>query len=1845
MITDEQRNSLLQQYKDRGIIKKEIRSYEVSLWSLQDEFITVLKWSDAEQIGRIENPKMTLNIDGTQKLSFSIPMYYRQNGKLIENPNWYTVQTEKLLVGLRKLKVIFNKGEEYNAITEEERSAIRSSNVFEFVITNVTESHENDIPTCNIDAEGLAFQELGKIGYKISLSLDDFEEVYRQWYEYGYWLNSKNMLYSDFDKHIIVSQLPSDNIDENAIYLLAINTKYYDLYIYDNDVLSLKKVGSANRYQPIADVKYWCENDCGLELLPYNDSSISFRTWYYDIRMDWSAYDDGLHRLSGEVYEDPYITNWDENLKATGFSELEPKARIIEIENSNLYNITQTIAEQFGIYCRYEYKYNENYQIIGRVIVFYNNFMQEREAISFIYPYSASKTERVIESSDITTKLYVLSADNDSILDGQSTIMDVPANRSQEDYILNFDYLKEIDAITKEQYNAIEVYEKEMRQLNKELSELQRKQIMYENKKIDLEAKKTVYENSIKLAAEEIYYNQEQLDKLDERDGTQDGLVTLSGADCDPCLILTDVNNKKYITPKSENKGIIETTVHIYKTMNLDGTLSNEIQNFNFSYDEYNNLTRINILTNDSGIVYVTYSYQPKLYFDNVIQAISERQAKDTEDLAKINTELGPKDKNAPEYSTGIYGKYNKVLYDIQIKRTEKQQKITDFERLMGPALREGYWQPDNYSDYGDFYNESSTIISEAEAALADEQDVIISWDPTLFDSEDSLYYQMGIEQDYKFYPCVDLTSVFYNISTQRVEIPEDLDKYSVVWYSATTNDEYNWNSVKDLTIFGVGSKALIRFLKVWDDDNIIYKPVLMLTGAKTFSPTQLKKMICYDSSENRPRIEKYSVNVEEGTLVVSHEDIHYINNNQWLCYTTSYLETDASWPEELVDKYVFVNGIANERTVYPRIRIPFLSLKTDTTSLAIQYGNHLLAQFEDYYINTRDDYSNEDYHTNYYITIKPEALIKYGYSTSKKVTVYYTLSNANVAIYLDALKISKENAYPKVSYNLSANILDISLANKLYNKLARIVMINDTDLKFENVFGYISSLNLDLDKPWQDTIEVKNYTSKFEDLFSTIVAQTENIKQNEQKIASLLGGKLTLSEEGLEQTLNSSKKFIWDYLDSHFEGSEAVDKKLNAIFTEAGNILSQSNKRLNQLNNLTIENQEILSNFAQQAANKMAVQVFRSPNRPIDFKVGDIWIQTDSNNAIIGTYVATANSSDIDGNATNTSGFVRTYDGTLASIEGAAIKVDAEDGIIDLSAQNEINIKSGGNVYIAADDNVTILGDKMVSIGGTEINICTVQKQKLNPRTGLFEAVLDENNNPISVAPKGINLINGAYSFENGHYSGTAAHIIMKPEQMTIGAAEMQFESTGVLNFISSDTASVAALHISTEDGIWMGTNKGIRLYSSDSIIPLNPDGTLSSTASFSGASVELNSEHLILGYASITANGVSDAIFLDDTGILMATGSQIDSTTSVEENLDITGLSTGLIGAKFTQNSIGFATYSNNNVNAVLMDDAGITLGSGNVDITLPTTGNNGINLRATSASYVRIAASGIDIGSQSDIYINTKNLKLQTNATNTGNNLGTTLFAIGKDVSSITAGTSISSTLSNVNLLLNNNGLYIDGNSNIKMTVGSSLTFATSSNTSAFILDSSGASIKAGTIQLSSNNSNFIINNTGLFFNAKTNASDTSIELQITKDGTTIHSGTFGPWTLDQSGFKSADGTMGWTKTNTTNSMAFWIKHGSKTVFYYQNGKVYIRDLVLYNQPTYEYTSFGETSAGSIPSGGSSSGDGGSAPSTPTTSYNYNNIYTHSVYINGVYQGEEAHESKIYDGWTCKCGYKRS
>ena len=91
------------------MISGERRNYEVSIWTLQDSFITVLKPANLEYKGQIQNPEYNFKDDGTMTFSFQIPMYLNIDGVRKENPIWCNVINGTLIADLRKVKLIFDK--------------------------------------------------------------------------------------------------------------------------------------------------------------------------------------------------------------------------------------------------------------------------------------------------------------------------------------------------------------------------------------------------------------------------------------------------------------------------------------------------------------------------------------------------------------------------------------------------------------------------------------------------------------------------------------------------------------------------------------------------------------------------------------------------------------------------------------------------------------------------------------------------------------------------------------------------------------------------------------------------------------------------------------------------------------------------------------------------------------------------------------------------------------------------------------------------------------------------------------------------------------------------------------------------------------------------------------------------------------------------------------------------------------------------------------------------------------------------------------------------------------------------------------------------------------------------------------------------------------------------------------------------------------------------------------------------------------------------------------------------------------------------------------------------------
>jgi len=83
--------------------------------------------------------------------------------------------------------------------------------------------------------------------------------------------------------------------------------------------------------------------------------------------------------------------------------------------------------------------------------------------------------------------------------------------------------------------------------------------------------------------------------------------------------------------------------------------------------------------------IYATYKYKPSLYYENIKQSYEQRLYSDTvalidqkEKQGRLNTQIDNLDSL------------------VKIAADKKNTAISSFEHMMGAALRESYWQPED---------------------------------------------------------------------------------------------------------------------------------------------------------------------------------------------------------------------------------------------------------------------------------------------------------------------------------------------------------------------------------------------------------------------------------------------------------------------------------------------------------------------------------------------------------------------------------------------------------------------------------------------------------------------------------------------------------------------------------------------------------------------------------------------------------------------------------------------------------------------------------------------------------------------------------------------------------------------------------------------------------------------------------------------------------------------------------------------------------------------------------------------------------------------------------------------
>lgn len=1057
-----------------------LRNYEVSIWTLQDSFITILKHSTLENKGQLQYCKMNLKDDGTQELSFSLPMYIYDGNQRIENPIWFNTRNGTLIANMRKVKVIFNKK------TEVEE-------VFEFIITKVTEKHENAELTCEVQCEGLAFHELGKIGYKIELNQDNYIE------EWGKWAST---VYSDEKEYY--AQEPKNNINYWCDIIFNNSSWHYSVQMdwtaYDGLVIvqflnstssrvlwalvdhALVEEPNLSLWPSMIENGLWEIDETGTAIAQVGDEN---EVIYVGLKEYASLTEEqkiGINKVREKlnlrrydtIYEEPYVSSWEikeqnQLLTPAYTEELHEKLRLLDETESNIYNLTQTIAETFGVFCKYKYYYDDTYHIIDREVIFYNNFIQESSGnIDITYPYNSTEISRELDGTDTITKMFVKSLTDEVSETGWATIMDTPANKSGEDYILNFDYLHEIGTISEEQYAEIPNYEALMHSLNSQIKPLENQLIAYQNEYTDVSAAETFAKNAVALDTERVSATNDLLNSLTDNTG----ILSITAARPEIYYIIPDSANEGLYCINIRQQGIIEDSIHIYKKYNISSlTFDKEIKNFTTEKIENNLTGKITNLTPfdtdvDNGIVankvYVIYNYSPKLYYEEIKKTWLNRLKKDQKEYDKQHARAieldGEKDTDGNRISDGLIQSVQKELDTLF---NQKEEAIKKFERMMGPALREGTWQPeDDYANYGDKHSVNLTLDNKTN--INNEVFISLGWDNELFDNELKNYYIIGADEKKVYYPCINLTNYLNRFTEKNLNANVERDNIIINSLSFIFEDSNIQENNK--RYFAIGSQSQFAFLQNKETGIVI--PVLMLTGAKD-------TLIDIDINKN-----------------VKNEFIGFVEINEANITTTPLIDTSEI-------EWINTDELENYEIVYPRIQISSGNLKISENELSVLRNNSLISNYTDYYILSRDSKDiNNQYQLREYITIRPETIVRSG-QLKGTYKCNYTISNTSLLIYLDAIQVLKENAYPKVSYTVKPALTNKSFSYIAYKTLNKITHINDYELKFKYVQGYISELNLDLDQPWEDDIVINNYKTKFEDLFTTIVAQTEQMKKN----------------------------------------------------------------------------------------------------------------------------------------------------------------------------------------------------------------------------------------------------------------------------------------------------------------------------------------------------------------------------------------------------------------------------------------------------------------------------------------------------------------------------------------------------------------------------------------------------------------------------------------------------------------------------------------------------------------------------------------------------------------------------
>lgn len=674
-----------------------MESYELSLWSRQDEFLTFLRVPTDEFEGQVYNVKLTKNLNGFKSLEFSVPMYIFDNaiGKHIKNTRWENILNEQ------KVRLKINPNEE-------------SEEIYEFILQTFTETRSGLEKVASCVCQDLAVYELSKIGWGITLSestvttkeINEFSNIDNsKVITIDYWLDKIFYLYSKLGR---VDTTNNDDLNKLAI---AITPRDSDGYATDelNDPIVLTN-----------EMKTKYSNPSGWSWIINTDDNKLYEEVepadYWKVsEIEWAPVSWQFNTLLSEEKQLRYHPITEDDIELGWEYSLEEKKRIISIERSNIYNIVQELAEKFEFWPTFQYAYDSSGAITNRTIVINTQVIEDANNFEIRFGVNLNNISRTIESGSIVTKMFVPPI-NSSSIDGKTiSIADATSNYMRELYLLNFDYYLNSGLLNETDRINISNFQQEIRNLNIDIEQKQNELFPLSDKIDELNSELDIEKVSIDAYNEEILNLQSKKDAINSDD-----------------LIIESWNLTNTIA--SDYIGEYKTIANNYIKMNQNGVLGHTqiyfngeyisfppryfnrvgvwdkstvteadftiIPNGNLVYSTEEGMSGIVVGINTTGLldiqgnqiesaIRLRYEYVPFYWYDVLQQNLINKR-----DIARGNV-------------INLTTQVENIEIVIETKTLElngliaaKNDKIQIFERDYKYFIKEGQWEDNDYNTY-----------------------------------------------------------------------------------------------------------------------------------------------------------------------------------------------------------------------------------------------------------------------------------------------------------------------------------------------------------------------------------------------------------------------------------------------------------------------------------------------------------------------------------------------------------------------------------------------------------------------------------------------------------------------------------------------------------------------------------------------------------------------------------------------------------------------------------------------------------------------------------------------------------------------------------------------------------------------------------------------------------------------------------------------------------------------------------------------------------------------------------------------------------------------------------------